>query len=212
MPDRKTVLTGKLICAVAAHAPRAWPLVSGPVTRFFDRAAQGWDDRTGAGSPDHLAALAAAVLEVDPAPERILDLGCGTGAGTLFLAREYPRASVRGIDLSPGMIAAASAKVGLDPEGRIVFKAADASHLPFGEDSFDLVTQINMPVFFGEIARVLRPGGSVVIAHSLGSDTPFSTPERTLRRKLAARGIVPVATGTAGQGTWFVGRKEASAR
>lgn len=212
MPNRKTVLAGKLICALAAHAPRAWPLVRRPVTRFFDRAARGWDDRTGAGSPDHLAALAAAALKVDREPERILDLGCGTGAGTLFLAREYPRASVRGVDLSPAMVAAATAKVGLDPEGRIAFRAADASALPYGDASFDLVAQVNMPVFFGEISRVLRPGGSVIVAHSLGPATPFSTPEKTLRNKFLRRGVTPVGTGSAGDGTWFVGRKDGVGR
>lgn len=206
-PDRKTVLTGKAICALAAHAPAAWPLVSRRVMGFFDRAAAGWDDRTGAGSPEHLAALAAAVLEVRDTPERILDLGCGTGAGTLFLAREYPHASIRGLDLSPKMVQAAQARIGLDPEGRVAFRQGDASRLPYGDGSFDLVTQVNMPVFFREIARVLRPGGSAVIAHSRGSDTPFSTPERTMIGKFRRVGLDSTATGSTGPGTWFLARK-----
>lgn len=211
IPDRRTVLTGKAICGLVAHAPWAWPVASRAVMRFFDRSAQGWDDRTGAGSPDHLGALAAAVLQTGTTPERILDLGCGTGAGTLFLAREYPRASIRGVDLSPAMIAAATAKTGLDPEGRVAFRVADASALPFPDESFDLVTQVNMPVFFREIARVLRPGGSVVIAHSLGSDTPFSTPTKTIERKFTRRGIRAAADGRTGRGTWFVARKAGTA-
>ena len=211
-PDRRTVLAGKAICALVAHLPWAWPMVSRPVMRFFDRAARGWDDRTGAGSPEHLEALATAVLEVGRAPERILDLGCGTGAGTLFLSREFPRASVRGVDLSPEMVALAAAKVGLDPEGRVAFRQADAARLPFADESFDLVTQVNMPVFFAEIGRVLRPGGSVVIAHSLGPDPPFSPPEGPLRRRFSRRGVIATAAGRAGRGTWFVGQKGVSAR
>lgn len=208
MPDRKTVFTGKAICAVAAHLPWTWSWVSPLVLRFFDRAARGWDDRTGAGSPEHLAPLAAGVLKVHPDPERLLDLGCGTGAGTLFLAREYPRSSIRGLDLSAEMISLATAKIGLDPEGRVAFRTGDAAALPYPDDSFDLVTQTNMPLFFGEIARVLRPGGWVVIAHSLGSNTPFSTPERTLERKFAGHAISKVASGQAGEGTWFLARLE----
>ena len=126
------------------------------MTGFFDRSAAGWDERTGAGSVDHLAGLAVAVGQVEPRPERVLDLGTGTGEAALFLAREYPTASIRGVDVSEAMIAAAKAKVGLDPEGRVAFKVADAARLPYGDDSFDLVTQVNMPPFFAEIARVLR--------------------------------------------------------
>ena len=183
------MLVGKAICRLVATAPWAWPLIRGPVGRFFDRAADGWDERTAAGSPEHLATLAAGLDALESRPERVLDLGCGTGAGTLFLAREFPTASVRGVDLSETMIIRAQAKIGLDPEGRVTFRTADASHLPFSDESFDLVTQVNMPVFFGEIARVLRPGGGVVLATSQGDQTPFSTPEALVRRKLASHGF-----------------------
>ena len=85
--------------------------------RFFSDLAPGWDARTGAGGPQHLASLASAVLHVQSVPERILDIGCGTGEGSLFLAREFPQARVRGVDLSEEMIEQAVGKTGLDPEG-----------------------------------------------------------------------------------------------
>ena len=75
------------------------------------------------------------VIASSPAPERVLDLGTGTGSAALFLAREFPRASVRGADFSEEMIARAKDKVGLDPEGRIAFKVADAADLPWPDDS-----------------------------------------------------------------------------
>lgn len=176
------------------------------MSRFFDRAAAGWDERTAAGSPEHLAAFAAGLDALGLKPERVLDLGCGTGAGTLFLAREFPSASIRGVDLSEEMIGRARAKVGLDPEGRVSFRVADAHQLPFGERSFDLVTQVNMPIFFAEIARVLRPGGGLVIAASHGDETPFSTPEPLIRRKLDSHGFGPVHTGSVGEGTWVAAK------
>src|SRR3954466_8616884 len=144
---------------LVARAPWAWPLIRGPMRGFFSERADGWDERTGAGGVEHLAALAAAVLHVSPSPERILDVGCGTGEGTLFLAREFPQARVRGLDISEEMVRRARGKVGLEPEGRVAFKVGDAADLPWPEDSFDLVCQLNMPVFFDEITRVLRPGG-----------------------------------------------------
>jgi len=205
-PPRRILAVGRAINNIAARAPWLWPLLRGPVRRYFSELATGWDDRTGAGGVQHLEPLAAAVLHVSPAPERILDVGCGTGAGTLFLAREFPQARVRGVDLSEEMIHAAVAKVGLDPEGRIAFKVGDASALPYSEDSFDLVAQLNMPPFFAELARVLRPGGQVIVASSWGSETPFYTRPSLLRWKFLQHGIEPVETGDAGRGTYYVGR------
>jgi ubiquinone/menaquinone biosynthesis C-methylase UbiE len=103
------------------------------------------------------------------------------------------------------MIRAAQAKVGLDPEGRIAFKVADAAHLPYDEDSFDLITQLNLPPFFSEIARVLRPGGHVVVAASSGAETPFYTPPAVLERGFRRHGIELVEHGSRGRGTFFIG-------
>jgi len=177
---------------------------------FFESKAQGWDERTGAGSAEHLASLAAGATRVSGNPERILDIGCGTGEATLFLAREFPSARVRGVDIAPEMIHIAQAKVGLDPEGRVAFKVADASELPWPEDSFDLVAQLNMPPFFAEIARVLRPGGHVIVAASWGAATPFYTPPKVLERGFRKHGMEAAGDGEAGEGTYFVARRPPS--
>lgn len=178
-----------------------------PLRGFFDRSARGWDERTGAGSVDHLAALAAGLLHVSPVPERILDIGTGTGEAALLAAREFPAASVRGVDVSEEMIARAKAKVGLDPDGRVAFRVGDAAKLPWADASFDLVIQLNMPPFFAEVARVLRPGGCVVVAASWGARTPFFTPDGVLVGGFRRRGVEELATGGAGPGTYWVGRR-----
>jgi demethylmenaquinone methyltransferase/2-methoxy-6-polyprenyl-1,4-benzoquinol methylase len=197
---------GRGVNATVARAPWLWPLLRRPVQNYFGRLAAGWDDRTGAGSADHLMALAAATAKVAPAPERILDLGTGTGEAALFLAREFPQARIRGVDISAEMIRAAQGKVGLDPEGRIAFKIADAAKLPYDADSFDLVTQVNLPPFFGEIARVLRPDGHVVVVATGGAATPFYTPPAVLERGFRRQGIDLVEHGSAGRGTFAIGR------
>src|SRR6476469_2236432 len=205
-PGRRVRLIGRAINYVVARLPWLWPLLRGRVRQYFSGIATGWDERTSAGSPEHLAPLASAVLHVSQAPERILDIGCGTGEGTLFLAREFPQARVRGVDFSEEMIERATAKTGLDPEGRIAFKVGDAANLPYPDESFDLVTLLNMPPFFDEIVRVLRPGGSVIVASSMGDATPFYTPSKLLRWKFAQRGIEEVEEGSAGAGSLWVGR------
>jgi ubiquinone/menaquinone biosynthesis C-methylase UbiE len=206
-PPAPIRIMGRLLNDALVRAPWLWPVLRRPMRGFFERSAPGWDERTGAGSPDHLATLAAAALHVAEPPERVLDVGTGTGEGALLLAREFPRASVRGIDISEEMIRSAQAKIGLDPEGRVAFRVADAASLPYEEESFDLVAQLNMPPFFAEIARVLRPGGTVIVAASWGADTPFYTPAPVLDRGFSKHGIESVTSGEVQHGTYFVGRR-----
>ncbi len=203
---RRTRAIGRGLNATIARAPWLWPLLRAPIHRYFDQRAAGWDERTGAGSVDHLHALATATAELSPAPERVLDVGTGTGEAALFLAREFPRASVRGIDLSERMVREAQHKVGLDPDGRVAFRVADAASLPYDDDSFDLVTQVNMPPFFAEIARVLRPGGHVIVVATGGASTPFYTPPAVLERSFRRHAIETVENAEAGRGTYFIGR------
>jgi SAM-dependent methyltransferase len=198
---------GRAISAVIVRAPFMWPLLKGWSHRFWQGAAPTWGDRVSRSGPEYLGPLAAGLLHVRPEPERALDIGTGLGDGALLVAREFPHARVRGVDLSEEMVRRAQARIGLDPEGRVAFKVADASNLPFEDDSFDLVTQLNMPPFFNEIARVLRPGGFIVIAASWGASTPFYTPDAVLRRGFGKHGIDLVESGESAKGTFFVAHR-----
>lgn len=200
-------MVGRALNATVAHAPWLWPLLRRPMTSYFDGRAITWDERTGAPGADHLAPLALAVTKIDRRPERALDIGTGTGVAALFVAREFPRASVRGVDVSEEMIRQAKAKVGLDPEGRVGFRVADAAALPYEDGHFDLVTLLNTPPFFAEIARVLRHGGHVIVAASSGDQTPFFTPDPVLERGFGRHGLVTVKAGRIGRGSYFVARK-----
>jgi ubiquinone/menaquinone biosynthesis C-methylase UbiE len=193
--------------ATVARAPWLWPVLRTPMRSYFDELASTWDERTGAPGADHLAPLAVAVTKIDRRPERALDVGTGTGVAALFLAREFPYASIRGVDVSEEMIRRAKGKVGLDPDGRVAFRVADSSSLPYDDGDFDLVTLLNMPPFFAEIARVLRHGGHVIVAASSGERTPFYTPESVLERGFRRNGMTVVKTGRIGIGSYFVARK-----
>lgn len=151
-----------------------------------------------------LTPLAAAVLHVAPPPERVLEIECGEGDGALFLAREFPAARVRGVDRSAERIRAATARVGLDPEGRVAFKAGRPGSLPFPDDHFDLVAEVDGRPPVAEIARVLRPGGHLILARSTSAGGPGAW---LLRRRLRRHGIEPVATMAAGDGSFSVGRR-----
>jgi SAM-dependent methyltransferase len=206
-PAKRVRLAGRAINAIVARAPVTWPLLRGWSHRYWQGQASTWGDRVNRSAPGYLAPLAAGLLQVRPEPERALDIGTGLGDGALLIAREFPHARVRGIDLSEEMVRRAQARIGLDPEGRVAFKVADAAQLPFEDESFDLVAQLNMPPFFSEIARVLRAGGFALIAASWGRRTPFYTPEAVLRRGFERHGIERIESGAAAEGTYFVGRR-----
>jgi SAM-dependent methyltransferase len=208
-PPRRVQIMGRAINTLVARAPITWPLLRGWSHRFWEERAPEWADRVDRSGPEYLAPLAAGLLHVHPEPERALDIGTGLGDGALLVAREFPHARVRGIDFSEEMVRRAQARIGLDPEGRVAFKVADASNLPYDEDSFDLITQLNVPPFFGEIARVLRPAGFALIAATWGPQTPFYTPESVLRRGFRRAGLEALESASVGKGTYFLARRPA---
>lgn len=99
---------------------------------------------------------------------RVLDLGCGTGSLLIQLCqRQAENLELVGLDLSPEMLSMARAKL---PE-RVELLEGNAENIPLADRSFDLVVSCSVYHFWrhpeivlGEIRRVLRPGGSVVIA------------------------------------------------
>jgi len=98
-------------------------------------------------------------------PRKALDVGCGEGRFCRMLRRHG--IEVTGIDPTPALIAAARAR---DKSG--AYSRAAAERLPFGNEAFDLVVSylslIDIPdiqAAIPEMARVLRPGGSLLIAN-----------------------------------------------
>ncbi len=157
-----------------------------------------------------LTPLATATLHVGT-PERVLSVNCGKGDAALFLAREFPRARVRGVDRSEELIREATGRIGLDPEGRVAFKAGQPRALPYPDDFFDLVVQIDSRPALAEVVRVLRPGGHLIVAAEQRPRRPFGLDPRRLRRRLARGGLEPVEAGAAGDGSFIVGRLSAGA-
>lgn len=97
----------------------------------------------------------------------ILDVGCGDGALALELHKRG--AIVTGIDMSDAMIDAARAAA-RQQRADVAFVVAPAEAIPFPPESFDTVVAVTILCFvqdaapvFAELARVLRPGGYLVI-------------------------------------------------
>ncbi len=192
MPSRRHRIIGTILSTLVARAPWLWPVLRKPTHNFWNKMAPQW---TGRATPDRATPLEAGAQAVPGSPQRILEVGSGAGDGTAALARVFPDAQVTGADLSEEMVRTAEA-TNPGPE----YVVADASSLPFPDDTFDLVAQLNVPFYPRELKRVLKPGGYILVASTLGPTTPYYTPHSFLRRKLTE-----VTSGQAGRGDWFIG-------
>jgi SAM-dependent methyltransferase len=194
---------GRAITRAATYAPWSWRFLRGPVRRFFDSLAPGWDARVGSDSEARMLPLASALANVEREPRRALDIGTGTGTGAFYLASSYPEAEVVGIDISDAMIAQAREKARAR-DSDVRFDVADIAAFGQGE-KFDIVLMMNMPPFFEQVAALVAPGGFVVSIASRGPTTPFYTPARTLERGFGRHGFRTVATDPAG--TYYVAER-----
>jgi ubiquinone/menaquinone biosynthesis C-methylase UbiE len=138
------------------------------VAAFDDRASSydgGWRGRVHHAISRRTAALATAA---EASPQRVLDVGCGTGYLLRVLAGCYPEArGLAGIDAAPNMIQTAER---LTDDPRLTFVAGVAEQLPFPDASMDLVVSStsfdhwsDQGAGLVECARVLRPGGHLVL-------------------------------------------------
>ena len=115
-----------------------------------------------------------------------LDVGCGTGFLCFELAARGHR--VTGVDLAPAMLAEARRKAAAGGVA-VRFEEADAEHLPFARGAFDLAisrhvlwTLPHPEAAIDEWARVLRPGGRLVVVDSQvdpGAPPPAAENART---------------------------------
>ena len=198
----------RLATDVVVRRPGLWRLFRRPLGSLFGKLAPRWDEMR---SPESFAPLERALEAVDPPPHRVLDLGTGTGAAAIAIARRFPGARVVGVDLAPEMVAEARRKLPAELASRVVYEHGDASKLTFDDASFDLVSLANMIPFFDELARLVAPGGAALFSFSMGAGTPIYVPSERLRAELGARGFTEFASFEAGNGTALLARKPGEA-
>ena len=125
---------------------------------------------------------------------RVLDIGCGIGGVDVVLTEDLGAGHVTGIDVEPSLIEHARRRVDvLNLAQRIELLVVEPGPLPFPDASFDVVfskdSLIHVPdkvMIYGEMYRVLRPGGRIAIGDWLGDSRP---PSATMREWLSIVGL-----------------------
>jgi 2-polyprenyl-3-methyl-5-hydroxy-6-metoxy-1,4-benzoquinol methylase len=126
-------------------------------------------------------------LEQDP-PARVADVACGVGWAAISIARAYPSVVVDGFDLDPSSIALANENArAAGVADRVTFAVRDAAD-PAAVGQYDLVViveavhDLSRPVeVLSATRRMLRPGGSVLVADEKTEDV-FTAPGGDLER------------------------------
>ncbi|MBX7254880.1 MAG: class I SAM-dependent methyltransferase [Candidatus Hydrogenedentes bacterium] len=105
---------------------------------------------------------------VDLAGKDVLEVGCGRGGGAAFVMRHFRPRIMVGVDLWRSSVNFCNDAY--DMEG-LSFRRGNAESLPFPEDRFDVVLNIesshlydHIEAFYAEVLRVLRPGGHLLFA------------------------------------------------
>ena len=155
----------------------------------------------------------------------ILDVGCGGGRAVKILAQAASRGQVYGVDYSEDVLSIARrVNRALIQQGRVEIRHGSVSDLPFSDGMFDLVTAFETIIFWPSllddlraVRRVLKPGGTLLIANEAYQDARFEqrndrwsrwvgfqlqTPEET-RQCLVEAGYATVEIDTMADKNWI---------
>ncbi len=171
-----------------------------PFGWYDERVMSEWTAETADWYAAHYGEYATNRLAVDAiyvAPDAfVVDVGCGTGSALRRLAPRVPKGRLVGVDPVPRMLAIARERASTDPNGhRIEFAEAPAERLPLEDGVADLVLAFDsidhwsdLDAGLREVARVLRPGGRLVVVKD-GGLPGGARAERAWRAALGRSGL-----------------------
>lgn len=131
---------------------------------------------------------------------RILDVGCGLGGTMASLNERFDGLQLTGLNIDRRQLAYARNKVQPRRANEVGFVEGDACAMPFDDDSFDRVLAVECAFhfssrqrFFAEVARVLRPGGTLALCDFMPIEAalPFMFAQRMFFDSYVRRFVGP---------------------
>ncbi len=144
-----------------------------------------------------LALYEAVAGAAELAGKDVLEVGCGRGRGAAFVLERFRPSSMTGVDLARLAIERCRRRYG---KPGLSFRTADAQRLPFADEAFDAVINVesshcypDMAAFLAEVRRVLRPAGLLLLADfrptASKRDHAAKDDVAALRRQIAEAGF-----------------------
>jgi SAM-dependent methyltransferase len=125
--------------------------------------------------------------------DRVIDIGCGTGASTIGAAQRATAGHALGVDISRPLLHRAATRIQEEGVGNVSFLLADAQTHRFVRERFDvLVSRLGMSFFsdtvaaLGNLAAAMRPGGRMAFVcwASVGQNPWFRVPKLAAEARL----------------------------
>ena len=208
----KTWLLGPLVKYIVKH-PQIMEsrLFLKTMATFPARISKTYDQKITAGGYEYEAALEEGLKRLPTKPRQALDLATGTGFAAFKMAETFPDATIEAIDQAENMIQLAREKTQEKGVENIYFRTGNALALDYTDEKFDLLVTSNAPVYLREAARILKPGGYMLVTFSfLGA--AIIKARKEIVEFLENHGFKLVKLETAAKGAFVLGRKKESDR
>jgi tRNA (cmo5U34)-methyltransferase len=148
--------------------------LDGSASDYFGAMTESYDSLIRRSVPRYEEMMDRLVEYSPPSPERILELGCGTGNLTVRLAARFPGAALSSVDASSEMIAVARSRLEAMQATKVDFINARFEDLDFPAGSFDLIVSsislhhvVDKKLLYDRIRGFLRPNGRFCFADQI---------------------------------------------
>lgn len=179
---------------------------------FMEDYVHGYSERETSRLTDQASTLAE-LLHYDtiyPNCSLVLEAGCGTGAQTVILTRNSPRAHFIAMDISQDSLDRARAAVKEKSISNVMFQKADIFRLPFKDNIFDhvfvcfLLEHLQNPIdALKNLLRVLKDNGSITVIE--GDHGSFYCYPETMEARLTVQCLIDIQSGL--KGNSLIGRQ-----